>query len=248
MNMLATLTTDTSIADEKDVIGGGSKVLESGIHKLTVQHAYLTKASSEAIGMVLSLKTDDGQELRQTFWMTSGKAKGCKNYYEDKNGDKHYLPGFILANSLCLLTLGKEISHLETETKVIPLYNYEAKSEIPTKVDIIVDLIGKEILAAVIKQTVDKTKKNDAAGAYEPTGETREENDIEKFFRERDRMTTAEIRAQAETASFIDTWAEKWTGKTKDKTSGASGTAGKSGLPTAAAATSTKPKTSLFAS
>lgn len=248
MNMLATLASDDSIATEKDSVGG-SRVLESGLYGFKVVFAYVTKSAGGAIGLVLNLKNDQGQELRSTQWMTSGTAKGCKNFYE-KDGEKHYLPGFIMANALCLLTVGKEISQLETEQKVIPVYNSEAKSEVPTKVDMLVDLLGQEILAGVIKQTVDKTKKNEATGTYEPTGETREENEIDKFFRARDRMTTAEIRAKAEVAAFADTWSAKWTGKTRDKSKGASaaGTAGMPGRkPAATAPAAGKPANSLFA-
>lgn len=251
MSILSTLTTNEAIANEKDAVAGGSRILESGLYKAKVATAHVTKSAGGAIGMVLNLKTEDGREVRQTLWMTSGTAKGCKNYYEDKNGDKQYLPGFILANSLCLLTVGQELSSLETEQKVIPLYNAESKSEIPTKVDMLMDLVGKEVIAGIVRQTVDKTKKNDATGVYEPTGETRDENEIDKFFRARDRMTTAEIRAQAETASFIETWDAKMTGKTRDRTKGAAGAAaankGAAGLPKAAAASSAKPTTSLFA-
>lgn len=252
MSLLSTLTTNEAIANEKDVVGGGgSRILETGVHAMKVVYAYVTKSAGGAIGMVLNLKSDAGQELRQTLWMTSGTAKGCTNFYTDKNGDKQYLPGFILANSLCLLTVGQEISGLDTEQKVIPLYNAEAKSEIPTKVDMLTDLVGKDILAAVFKQTVDKTKKNETTGLYEPTGETREENEIDKFFRARDRMTTAEIRAQAEKAVFVDTWAEKWTGKTRDRSKGAAAggaaAGNKSGAGLPAAGGAKKPATSLFA-
>lgn len=246
MSLLSTLKSDASIANERDSLGG-SRVLDTNVYKFKVQHAYATKSSGGAVGLAVNLKGEAGQELRQTFWMTSGTAKGCKNFYEDKNGEKQYLPGFILANSLCLLTVGQEISSLDTETKVIPLYNADAKAEVPTKVDMIMDLIGKEILAAVVRQTVDKTKKNDATGVYEPTGETREENEIEKFFRERDRMTTAEIRAQAETASFIDTWITKNAGVVRNKAKGSTGNAGSAGLPVAPAAPANKkPTSSLF--
>lgn len=247
MSMLANLTTDDTIATEKDSVGGGgSFILDSGIYNATVSMAYLTKSKGGALGLVLNLKTPEGKELRQTLWMTSGTEKGCKNYYE-KDGEKHYLPGFNHANSLALLTTGKEISALDTETKVVSVYSPEAKAEVPTKVEVPMDLLNKEIVAGVIKQTVDKTKKNEATGAYEPTGETRDENEIDKLFRARDRMTTAEIRAQAEEASFVNTWEAKWSGKTRDKTKGASG--GVAGVPRAAAAATAakKPTTSLFA-
>jgi hypothetical protein len=245
MNMLANLTTDDTIADEKDSVGGGG-VLDSGIYAAKIAMAYLTKASSGALGLVLDLKTEAGKNLKQTLWMTSGTAKGCKNYYE-KDGEKHYLPGFLHANALALLTVGKEISQLETENKVVNVYSYEAKAEVPTKVDVLMDLLNQEIIVGVIKQTVDKTKKNEATGVYEPTGETREENDIDKLFRASDRMTTAEIRAQAETATFIETWSNKWTGQVKNKAKGAQGTAGAPKAAAGAPAAAKKPTTSLFA-
>lgn len=246
MSLLASLATDSSIAEEKDSVGSGGP-LESGIYKTSVALAYITKSAGGAMGLVLNLKTDAGKEIRQTLWMTSGTAKGCKNYYE-KDGQKSYLPGFNHANSLALLTVGKEISQLETETKVVNVYSAEAKSEVPTKVEMLMDLLNQEIIVGLIKQTVDKTKKNEATGIYEATGETRDENEIDKLFRAKDRMTTAEIRAQAETATFIDTWDAKFSGTVKNKAKGASGTAG---APKAGGAAATpaakKPTTSLFA-
>lgn len=245
MNMLASLTTDESIANEKDTLGGNGP-LDSGLYGFTVALAYLKKAASEALSLVLHLKTDDNREVRQTLWMTSGKDKGCKNYYE-KDGVKNYLPGFTHANALALLTTGKEISQLDTETKVVNLYSSEAKAEVPTKVEVVMELMGKEIVAGVIKQTVDKTAK-DGAGNYQPTGETRDENEIDKFFRARDRMTTAEIRAGATEATFAKSWEEKWAGKVKDRAKGkASGTAGVPSFGSAANTAATKkPASSLF--
>jgi hypothetical protein len=245
MSLLADLSTDSEIANEKDSVGSGG-VLESGCYLSTVTLAYVTQAEGGAKGLVLNFKTDEGRDIRQTLWMTSGKAKGCKNYYEDKNGQKQYLPGFLNANALALLTVGKEISQLDTETKVVSVWNKTAKAEVPTKVEVPVDLMGKEIVVGLIKQTVDKTAKNDSTGTYDPTGETRDENEIDKFFRAADKMTTAEVRAEAQEASFVNTWEAKWTGKTRNKAKGVTGTAG---APRAAAATGVtkKPATSLFA-
>ena len=249
MNILASLATDDSIQTERDSVGASFGPVDSGLYNMTVSLAYLKTAASGALALALELKSDAGQVVRQDFWMTSGTAKGGKNYYE-KDGEKRYLPGFTMANSLSLLTVGKEIGQLETETKVINLYSSEAKAEVPTKVEMFTDLLGKEVIAGVIRQTVDKNVK-DGAGNYVPSGETRDENEVDKFFRMRDRMTTAEIRAQAESATFIDTWNEKWAGKVRNKAKGASGTAGapKPGNGTSVAGNSAvtkKPATSLF--
>ena len=245
MSLLKNLTSDATIADEKDSVGGGG-VLESGLYNSTVTLAYLIKSAGGAVGMVMQAKTDQGRDIRQTLWMTSGDAKGNKNYYE-KDGQKNYLPGFIAANALALLSTGKEISDLDTEMKVVKVYNKDAKAEVPTKVEVLVDLINKEIIIGLIKQTVDKTAKNDSTGMYEPTGETREENEIDKFFRASDKMTTAEIRAAANEPIFYGTWAAKWQGQVKNKAKGSSGTSGAPRMGGAAAAASKKPTTSLFA-
>lgn len=245
MSLLKNLKTDDTIAGERDSVGGNGP-LNSGLYPSKVNLAFLKKSDGGALALVLHAKTDAGQEIRGTLWMTSGTTKGATNYYTDKEGAKQYLPGFLLANSLALLTVGKEISDLDTETKVVNLYSPEAKAEVPTKVEMLTELLGQDILIGLIKQTVDKTKKNDTTGAYEATGETREENEIDKFFRARDSMTVAEIRAQAAEATFAATWIAKWNGKVKEKAKGAGAATGTAGAPKAAAAPN-KPSKSLFA-
>ena len=248
MNMFANLTTDDSIASEKDSVGGGSGPLASGLYPMTVAMAHIGVSAGGAQSLVLSLKTEAGQEVRQTLWMTSGTAKGGKNYYE-KDGVKNYLPGFLLAQSLCLLAAGKEIAETDIQDKVINLYSYDAKAEVPTKVKVVMDLLNQPILVGMIKQTVDKNAKNDA-GVYVATGETREENEIDKLFHAESRLTTAELKAKATEPSFVNTWSTKHTGITRNKAKGAAagGTAGAPRLAGAGAAPAVaKPKSSLFA-
>jgi hypothetical protein len=241
MSLLKSLTTDDSISNERDSVGGGF-VLDSDAYLSKIEVAYLNKASSDALGLVLVATTEKGKKISQTLWMTSGKEKGCKNYYEDKQGQKQYLPGFLHANALSLLTLGKEISELETETKVVKAYNKEAKAEIPTKVEMLTELIGQQVIIGVLKQVVDKTVKTPTG--YAPTGEVREQNEIDKIFRASDMKTTAEIRAKAE-AEFYGKWVEKNRGQVVNKTS-KTGAVGTPGAPAANAGTVAKPKQSLF--
>ena len=243
MNMLAKLTVEDDIKEEVDSLGSGFVLLNSGLYEGIVKLAFISTADSEALALNVTIQREDETEVTQQFWMTSGKAKGCKNYYE-KDGVKNYLPGFLLANSLCQLTTGKGISELETEVRVVNLWNKDAKAKIPTKVNMVVDVLNKPIVFGIIKQTVDKNAKNDA-GMYVATGETREENEIDKFFRAEDRMTVAEIKAKADVAVFADTWATKWTGVVKNKVKGAAAGAGKPGAP-AGTGGAPKPKTSLF--
>lgn len=245
MSLLKSLTSDASIAGERDSVGNGGP-LDSGLYPAKIALAYLTKSQGGAVGLVLNLKADNGRDIRSTLWITSGTAKGGNNFYIDKEGAKQYLPGYNLANSLALLAAGKELSECDTDTKVTNVYSPEAKAEVPTKVEMVMDLLGKDVIVGLIKQIVDKTAK-DAQGAYQPTGETREENEIDKFFRARDKMTTSEIRAQATEPAFYDTWDAKWTGKDRNKAKGVAA-GGTAGVPKgAAAAASKKPTTSLFA-
>jgi hypothetical protein len=257
MNVLSTLKTDVAIEEEKDVIpGGGYGPLESGVYDFVIESAYMGEAQSGALNLNLSLATADGKKLRQTVYLTSGTAKGRKNFYTDKNGKNQYLPGFIIGNHLALLTTGKELPELDAEEKVINLYDYEMQKEVPTKVPMIMELVGKEVTLGVIKQIVDKTVK-DASGNYVPTGETREENEIDKVFRKRDGLTVAEIRGGATEASFLNVWKEKFTGQTRNKAKGAAGTGAVAGTPspfnantanaTAAANSASAPSKSLFA-
>lgn len=245
MSLLANLKTDDSIQNEQDAIGG-SRLLDSGLYHCKVKMAYLLAAGSGAIGLHLTFITTDNQEFNQTLYLTSGTQKGCLNYYVNKNGEKQYLPGFNLGNALALLTVGKEIAQLDSEEKVVKTYSAEVKAEVPTKVDYLPELVDQEIIVGLIKQISPKSIK-DASGKYVPTGETREENDIDKFFRASDRKTTAEVRAQEETASYIDKWEARWAGKVKDRTKNMpAATPGAPKLAGVPAASTAKPTTSLF--
>lgn len=251
MNMLASLKAEdgVKVAEDKDTLGGGFGPIESGAYRAKIGMAYVAKSTGGALGLFLTLLVgEENKEVRQTLWMTSGNAKGNKPYYT-KDGENFPLPGFSAANSLAALTTGMPMADLDTEEKVIKLYNSEAKADVPTKVDAVTALIGQEIVVGIIKQTVDKSQKNEATGEYVATGETRDENEIDKFFCAKDgfeNMTTTEIKAKG-TAEFYPEWTKKWTGVTRMKAKGAAagGTAGAPGKPAAAGGTA-KPKSSLF--
>lgn len=236
-NPLAGLTTSADVQQETDSVGGGYKPLASAVYELTVKLAYLNIAQSGAMALNYVFVTDNNEELRGSFWMTSGTAKGGKNYYE-KDGKKFYLPGFNAANALSLLTVGKEIGEVDLVEKVINLYNYDAKKEVPTQVKMFDALLGQKVKAGVLKQLEDKNVK-DATGNYVPSGETRETNEVDKIFRASDGLTVPEIKGGITSPEFLAKWADKWTGQVKDKTSG---TAPKAGTPAVGAAGSAPAK------
>ena len=109
------LKTDSSIANEKDVIGGGFRPLDTDAYEMTINNAYFDKSSGGAMSLNLDLSNSKGDKLRTTIYITS---KAGRNFYfvKDKSGkpteEKQYLPGFNIANAICLLTVGTEIADL----------------------------------------------------------------------------------------------------------------------------------------
>lgn len=245
MSLLKNLETKAGVEGEKDTLGGGG-VLDSGLYGLIVKVAYISASSGGALALN-TIFDYDGKEVRQQFWMTSGNDKGNKNTYIGKDNKEHYLPGFLAANSLALLTVGKEISQLELEEKTIKLYDYEAKAEVPTKVQVFVELTGQKITAGIQKQTVDKNIDSgqvDGNGRkiYVASGETRDINEVVKFFRHDDGLTVPEIEAGKTEAQFKNDWDAKFTGKTINKAKGS-----KDGVTAGAPSATAKPTKSLFA-
>jgi hypothetical protein len=237
MSFLKSLSEDKSIKEETDTLGGG--FLASGIYGLTIESAYLDISKGGAHSLNITAKTDEGQNVRQTFWMTNKKGE---NFYEYK-GERRYLPGFNVANALSLLTTGSPLSELdEPVEKTLKIYDFDEKKEMPTQKDCLEQMHGMKVKAGIQKVIDDKSKLNEASGQYEPTGETRELNEIDKMFDYESGMTVAELRAEADEPAFILAWEEKWKGKDRMKAKGAGKGGAKEGAPAAAG----RPKSSLF--
>jgi hypothetical protein len=249
MNALSKLkVNDSDIQGERDVVGG-SAPWESGLYPVEVTMAYLTSSSKGSLGLVLSLENETGGKHTSTLYMTTGDAKGNVPYSINDKGEKKFLTGYNQANSLCLLTVGKEIGDMETEEKVINIYNYDAKADVPTKVQVLTDLLGRKIIVGIQKQLVSKRAQG-ADGQYVATAETREQNEIDKFFRASDKLTTAEILAGAvdeSGAAFYKTWDERFSGKVRDRTEKPTGGVATGAFGKAAAGAGGKPTKSLFA-
>ena len=236
MSIFSTLKSDNDVKDDGDSLGMGSYVVESGLYQASVDLVYASVSAGGALGMNCVFKTKEGREIRQTFWVQSGDAKGNKSYYTDKDGVKHNLPGLNQANALCQLTVGKEAHELDDEEKVINVWNSEAKAEVPTKVRVATELLGKQITLGLVKQTVDKNIK-DNNGKYVPSGETRDENEIDKLFHADSNLTITEIKAGETEAKFIHAWKKKNAGQTRMKAKGAKAGTTPGAAPAAAAAT-----------
>lgn len=231
-------TTSDVVVDDTDSLGGGY-TLESGVYPMTIDMVYLDETAKGAISMNCVFKNTSGQTLRHTFWIQSGAEKNYATTYVDKRtGEKHLLPGLNQANALVELTLGKQLSDLNPEEKTINLYNHEAGAEIPTKVQVLLDMLNRDVILGVQKKIEPKNVKGDD-GLYhpDPTGATRTINEVAKIFQAGTGLTVGEIKAGETTGKFLQSWEKKWKDVTIDKSVPASkkpagGAAGVGAVPT----------------
>jgi hypothetical protein len=196
-------------------VGGGGFAWESGVYDTTVKMVYLNQAASEAQSFNIILENSEGKELRESFWIRSGKTKGKKVYY-DKDGKQFPLPGYSLANSLCVAATGESLAKCinSAEKKTINVWNSELKKEAPTERPVIMCLVNKPVKVAVHQVIEDKVAKG-TNGQYEPTGQSRTVNNC-KFFGNTAGKTAEEITKNEE-ATMFDKWATKNTGTVIDK-------------------------------
>lgn len=227
--MFGNMTTE-GFEEETDVLGGGGHSFTSAIYDSTIKMAYAQKSrSSEAMSLVL-IATIDGKEYQEAFWYTNKKGE---NFYVDKNDNtkKHLLPGFQQVNSLCLLATGKGLLQQNHEKKAVGIYDFKLKKEVPTEVEVFMDLLTKPITIALSQIEENKQKKN-GAGKYVNTAETRKVNEAKKFFHTETKRTLSEVRAHKanpdgdHTAEFYKAWNEKYAGKLVNNVKEVEGNAG----------------------
>ena len=243
MNAFAKLKTaskDTGV--EEDFMGGGG-VLDTDIYNVKIKTAYIGKASSSEAKNITLLMDYKGREVRSQIWVSN--KKGEVTYQDKTSKEDKNLPGFNQINSLCLLVAGKSLGEMDIEELTVKLYDYESKKEIPQAVECLTALHGEMVNIALQRQTVDKTAKNDATGDYEATGETRDQNEVVKFFAADKLVTISEVaefikslggnfddevengnllkaisKMSDEAGNYADKWLERNKGQTYDKSTG----------------------------
>ena len=241
MSIFAKLTTD-NIEESKDVLGGSFEPKPTGVYDAVIKLAYEGKARNSDAQSITIHADIDGDEFRETLWITN---KQGVNYYTSKDEAKKKmpLPGFTTVDDLCLLTTGHPLAEADTEEKVLKLYDFTERKELPKNVLVLVDLIGQPVKLGILREINDKQKKDDS-GDYVNTGETRTENTINKVFHSETGRTVSEYRHEVETPEFMTAWKTKNAGKDRNRAKGVSGSGSGStgtGLPGASAGSGTKP-------
>lgn len=220
MSGLFSNLTSEGLEEAQDRLGG-YQPLDTDVYDADIKVAYAGKSSGGAHSVTF-IADAGGREYRETFWITN---KQGQNYFEAKDkdgkltGKKQALPGFTVVDDICLIATGSPLSDQPTEEKVVKIYDPESRSEKPTGVPVLVDLVGKKVKLGIIRATENQTEK-DNSGNYVPKadGSTRDVNFVDKVFHPEQLMTVVEAKNGAEKATFHDSWIEKNRGITRDRT------------------------------
>lgn len=207
------------LEESGDTLGGGFEPLSTALYDAKIKLAYVGNAASSK-AMSITFHADiNSKEYRETVWISN---RNGENFYADKQDaqKKHPLPGYTLVDDLCMFITETPLSDQVTEEKTIKLYSFDEKKDIPTKVQVLTGLLGGEVKLGILRQIVDKQKKNPSSGAYENTGETRTENVTDKVFHPETGRTLNEYRHEIETPEFLEAWDKKNTGNDRNKAKG----------------------------
>ena len=183
---------DDAGIDDDYIRSGGA--VETDIYEGTIKAMFnrgSTKSKAMSIIVILDVA---GREVMSQTWVTNGD--GGITYKDKKNGDKlKNLPGFNQMNTLALLVTGKALGELSMEERTLKLWDATARAEVNQVVDCYVDLHGEKVQVAIQKQIVDKEKLVEGSNPprYEPTGETREINEVVKYFPAEKLVTISEV-------------------------------------------------------
>lgn len=200
------------VEQEKDVVGGGG-AWESNLYPLEIINAYLHTSDEGAQALMLEVKDENGRSQKQSHYVTT-KTGDC--FYTDGKDKKHYLPGYLIANALAMLASEgeAEITDLDTEDRIIKVWDSSKGAEVNKKVPVFYDLIGLEFVGGIIKITKPKSSKG-ADGKYvDDPKETIDVNEMDKVFNT-DGFTTLELLNGADEPLFQEKWLARWEGKTK---------------------------------
>lgn len=223
-----------------DSLGGGG-LLDTNAYQMTVKVAYITSAQSGAMAVNL-VGEINGNEYRETVYVTN---KQGQNFYT-KDGKDFPLPGFILIDDMVQIGAGvPTLTDIEPETKVVKIYDFDAKKEMPKEVPVITELTGAKVGVLIQRSQAYKKEKGDD-GEYHDTEEIREQNNIEKVFDIDSNMTVAEAQEEKEQGEFVNKWVEKNAGKVRNRLTKGGPNGGKSAKTGAPTTSGGAPKKSLF--
>lgn len=198
---------DSNFAEDDDIVGGFSP-LETDIYTGKIKLVYMGQSNkgAECATIVLDI---NGKEVRETIYLSSapvpekdGKPAQPAKYYYKKNDKEYPMPGLRTLMDICELSAGKTFKEVgkSLTDKLVKVYDFEQKKEIPKNVPVISDLLDKPIMVAI--NHIQEPKYNDPTKIIS-------KNEISKVL---DPITgkTLNEKTKNKEASFKDEWLAKW--------------------------------------
>jgi len=219
------LTLDADVIEDKETLGGGGnqRVWDSGVYNAFIEMATIEESSGGATAVNVTIKAADKDAklfpVSDTFWVTSGKAKGQKTFYVDQQGKKKPLPGFTAANRMCQAAADATLDAIASkgEKKMINVWDYTAGKEVPTEKFVLTELVGKPVKVDVQKFKRNKRAK-DASGEYVDIADTYETNEFRYFAEAATGLSVGEKADGITEATFMNEWHAKNVGQVIDQT------------------------------
>lgn len=208
-NLLASIN-DTDVERAEDTTGGFHR-LDSDIYQAVVKTAFVGESTGGAMYVTLVFDIS-GSEYRETLYISN---RNKEVFYRDSNNKKRPIPGYALFKNICIICTNKEPNKLSAEEKVIKVWDYETSSDQLKSVPVITELTGKEVALGILKELVNKRKKNNH-GDYVEVAEYNEVNRIAAVFHPVKHLTVNEA-LDGKPAKFWDAWLTANQGKTKDR-------------------------------
>jgi len=182
MGILDSLVVETPLKVEVDSTAkAGSFQIDTGLHKLTIDVAYL----DTQFGSNVLVVTFKDCPFSETLYITDVNGNHMVKPRNGK-GDPYPCKGFAMANTLCLLAAGVPFApdKLTVENKFVDVYDFTLKARAPTSKEVIMDLSGKDIWVGVHHIIKNKSKNIDGKWVLQP--EEKNYNVVDKFFQKVD--------------------------------------------------------------
>lgn len=213
-------------AEDEDFLGN-SGLLESGAYKGTIEMIYIDYSRNGA--MNINLHFNYKGNVRKFTEYISNRA-GEFTYQDKRTGKPKAMPGYALMNSLFMLVNNKPLSDQTLESKMVKIYDYNKKAEVPKEVQVFTELLNQPISIGILKVSEEKTTAE--SNYQQGTGEFRESNQIDKFFDPTTGQTSTE-KDSGKDPSFLSKWKNRNDNKVKVKKAPKPGTPseGKAGMP-----------------
>lgn len=202
------LSTD-GLEKSQDRLGGGYQPRESNAYTGIITGFYGGESKGGALSVTIQFKDGD-KEYRETVYITNKKGE---NFFPNKQDPKKKvpMPGYVIANDICMMTTGLPFDQQDWVEKTINVYNKDAGKELPTVVEMAEGVLGQEVTLGILKELHNKSEQQ-SDGSWEETDETEIKNSINKVFHTETKSTLSEAE-EGQEPSFYAKWVKQYADK-----------------------------------